>query len=201
MKLNELFNSPNLLKDDFAIGIMDQDPDFNPKWSKIVGTIDGRDVWGSRCFGDNLDVFAFRTNEICEAYVVIKNIELSGALPLVRVWCKPSLRGKGLISALLGFVTKKMNNKIIVTKDEPITKDGKDWLIKLIKNPSGFKITAIDGKKISPEDIESAWTDAKNASVANDLQVIIENGRRYSLWGDNYPLKEAAQHLGNSDLD
>lgn len=207
MKLAELFDCPSLkaaneimAAEDFAIGISDQLPDFNPRWAKVVGTADGRDVWGSRCFGDEIDVFAFRTENKCDAFIALSNTDIKGAQPLMRVWCAPAERGKGLTAALLGFVTKKLKNKLLVAKKEPLTKDGKDWLIKLIKNPRGFIFTTVDGKQVNPVDVEQHWNSAKTSS-STEYEFFIENHRTHSLWGDNYPLVEASQHLGDPNLD
>ena len=210
MKLAELFDSPPIIEqrdwagkliEDFALPITQELPTFDPRWSKIVGTIDARDVWGSRCW-KGVDVYAFRTGSTLDAFIAVKTRKVGGALPLVRVWCDPNQRRRGLISALLGFVTKKMHNRVIVVKKELLTPDGIEWLVKLVKSPGGFKIHDGNGSDVDPASLSTEWQNSKSSGKAGPSQVIIENHRLGPRWSAGpRQLAESAQHLGDSNLD
>lgn len=197
MKLSEIVK----VKEDFAIDIPKQFPDFDPKYSAIVGSIDAREVWGSRCW-KNKDVFAFRTNDKVDAFIAIDSSNENGPYYMNRAWCDESLRGKGLITALLGFFTKKLQNKLYITDDEPLTPDGFNWIYKLIKSPHGFKIHNGNGKFIDAEEFKLTWEKAKSTNSNQSMSVVIENHRRGPLFG-NLPntMFESIQYIGSNEID
>lgn len=201
MKLADLFRSPEYVDEDFAISIPKQFPDFNAKHAKIVGSIDSRDVWGSRCWKDK-DVFAFRTGEQIDAFIAVDISNVNGPFCLNRVWCSEDQRGKGLITALLGFFTKKMNNKLLISDDEPLTPEGFNWLYKLLKSPHGFNIHDGTNKLLDPEEFKLKWEHAKKTRNPQPMTIVIENFRNEPHFG-NIPgtMWESIQYLGDAEID
>jgi hypothetical protein len=197
MLLRDLFHSPPLHEDFINKAFIDE-PDFSPRWSKIVGTIDGRDVWGSRCWGEHLDVYAFRDDESLEAFIVID----TSVTPHALVRISSNIKGKGLVTTLLGFVTKKLGNHLIIAKSEMMSADGQEWLKKLILNPHGFEIHDGHGNKILPSQIDDELKKAKSSKQPGDLEIFIENQRSLPLWGTGYRImNEMSQTLTSEDIE
>lgn len=197
MKLNELVK----IREDFAIGIPEQYPDFNESYSGIIGSIDARDVWSTRCW-KNKDVFAFRTNNDLEAFIAIDTSNSNGPYYLNRAWCNSKYRGRGLITALLGFFTKKMQNQLHISDEEPLTPDGFNWLYKLVKSPHGFAIHDGKGGHIDAEEFKSKWEASKEAGQPQPMTIVIENFRSGKLFGNAAgTLWESIQYIGDSEID
>jgi hypothetical protein len=153
MKLIELFTKlPDAeifhLKEDFINDPLITMPKFKPRYAKVVGTYDGREVWGSRFFGAEHDIYAFREKNATLAFVVVNSRENEmGAYPLERIWTNPKHRSKGYATALILFITQKLGNKLIIQKDEPLTQDSWDWLIKSVEK-NRLKVVDVETKKL-----------------------------------------------------
>ena len=159
-------------------------PDFNPRYAKIVGTMDGLDVWLTRFFGEKYNTFAFRDGEELLAFVVVGSSSTHDAYPLVRMWASPNHRGRGLTTALVMFMTKKLNTRLVIRADEPLTDEGWNWLIKAVQRNKVKAINAATGTALTADDIKSDKMKQRNTGAKTDLSVVIERDvSRYDLFG------------------
>ena len=208
MTLLDLMTSmPDLssLHEDYAVNAAVTLPDFNPRYAKIVGTMDGLDVWLTRFFGVEYDTFAFRDGDELLAFVVVGSTPSQNAYPLVRMWSSPNHRGRGLTTALVMFITKKLNTSLVILDDEPLTDEGWNWLIKAVQRNRVKAVNAATGAALSADDIKSDKMNQHNTGAKTDLSVIIERDvSRYSLFGSggHRQLNEVVYVVdGAEDLD
>jgi hypothetical protein len=174
VKLAEIFNAVpdrSALVEDHAINANATLPTFDPRYSKIVGTIDGRDVWGSRCFPQH-HVFALRAGENVEAFIVLRDATVTehNAHPLTRMFVSPDADKRGYVTALILFVTKKLQLRLILTHDEPLTSDGWSWVTSAIRHNRISAFNAQTGVALTADDIASDRT----VGGKTDLAVLIE---------------------------
>lgn len=159
-------------------------PDFNPKYAKIVGTMDGHDVWLTRFFGEEYNTFAFREGTTLLAFIIVDARPRGSAYPLVRLWTNPQYRGRGFVTALVLFVTKKLGSRLLLTKDELLTDDGWNWLIKAVERKKITALNASSGQQLTSDDILVDYRRRKNISHETELSVIIErSSSRYPVFG------------------
>jgi len=190
MKLKELFSIlPNLellhIKEDFATDPAITIPDFNPRYSKIVGTYDGKDVWGSRFFGPDHDAYGFADKDQVLAFVVIgsdKNAKYD-AYPIERIWTDPSQHGKGYATALILFLTQKLKVKLLIDKNEKLTQDSWDWLIKGVEKK---RLNAIDVKTNKIVKLTKLKKELKQKQLTSTALIIESTSTLATLFGTGY---------------
>lgn len=170
--------------EDYAVNAAITLPDFNPRYSKVVGTMDGLDVWLTRFFGEKYNTFAFREGDELLAFVVVGYAPLQNAYPLVRMWSPPNHRGRGLTTALVMFITKKLNTRLVIRDDEQLTDEGWNWLIKAVQRNKVKAVNAATGDALTADDIKSDKMNQRNTGAKTDLSVVIERDvSRYDLFG------------------
>ena len=83
---------------------------------------------------------------------------------------------KGVITALMAFLTGKLNKKLYISRDEELTKDGLTWILKLANQQwGGLKLTDSKGNKIDPVSLQKEWSKAYSDSSAGPTEIFIEN--------------------------
>jgi GNAT superfamily N-acetyltransferase len=170
MKLLELFQK---LPEDFAIrplGIANSRPknipSFDPAYSKVVGTFDGKDVWGSR-EKRGYEIFGFKVNDNVVSYCIIGEEEVSpGVQEFRELWTDDNYRGRGLGSGLILFLTKKIKIKLLLNKNEIVSPDARMVLSALAKT----------GKiKITSDGVTADYESIFNDRTKNNIELMIES--------------------------
>lgn len=172
MLLNELFS---MLPEDY--GHLNDPPSnlpsFDPKFSKIVGTFDGHDIWGSRELGAAYNIFGIRDGGgVVLAYAIVETQENNGAHKLREIWANQQARGQGYATAVLMFVLRKLNVKLLISHDEPVSDDGRSFIVKGLK---AKKFTASKPDK-TPVDYQAAQTMFNTIGKTAD-EIIIEGSQ------------------------
>jgi hypothetical protein len=202
MKLLDIFSlTPDrtLLVEDHAVDINMADlPDFNPRYSKVVGTVDNQDVWASRYY-PGYHVFAFRDNDQIKAFIVIKDQQVHDAHPLTRMWSMETKETAGMVVALIVFLLRKINMKLIVTDDEPLTPKGWNSLIRGVARGSFRAVDAKTSQPLSAIDLQAERTGGRRTETA----VVLEGDRSaFPIFGNGYRvLSEPVMFIGAKDLD
>lgn len=187
----------SLFREDHAIAMSSSLPDFNPRYAKIIGTMDGKDVWLTRFFGEEYNTFAFRDGEDLLAYVVIGKEKVGNSFPLVRIWSSGQVAGA--ITTLVRFVLSKLRLKLIITDDEPLTKQGWNWLIRATERGKLKAYNAATKKQLSGDDLKKD----RMSGFKTDLAVVLEGDKsKYPLYGTGYRvLGEPVYTLGDASLE
>ena len=136
------------------------------KHSKVVGDIDGREVL---LYSNNMLVFMFATENKVDAFISLTTtFELNGI--------KNNSETGGLVTALIGFVTHRLKQSITIPAHEPLTPDGKDWLVSLIKaNGRGLTIKDQTGQFPDADAIDREWNTALRGIKHGSTSIIIES--------------------------
>lgn len=201
MKINQIISQvpPDLsvFREDHAIAMSSSLPDFNPRYAKVIGTMDGKDVWITRFFGEEYNTFAFREGEDLLAYIVIGRDKIDDAFPLVRIWSSGQITGA--ITTLVRFVLSKLQLKLIITDDEPLTKQGWNWLIRATERGKLKAYNATTREQLFGDDLRKD----RASGFKTDLAVIIESDKsKYPLYGTGYRiLGEPIYTLGDKNLE
>jgi hypothetical protein len=203
VKLSDIYHqAPNLslFHEDFAINANITIPDFDPRYAKVVGTMDAKDVWGSGYFGPNHTVFAFRNNDEVEAFIIVDNNQYKGHCPLTRLWSNPKYQGRGYVTALVQFVLKKLKLPLCITSDEGLTTDGWQWVIKAV-GAQRVKVADESGTEVSVEQLTTEF----NNRVRTKTELFFEqddSSTIESLFGTGYrTLTEMTKYIGDERLD
>lgn len=208
MKLADLFSTIpedelKIVHEDIADGFLPaQLPDFNPRYSKIVGTMDGHDVWASRFYPGH-HVFAFRSDEELLAYITIKDQMQSGAHPLTQVWSRQTRETAGMTTALVLFLLRKLQFKLILTADELLTPWGQSFLIRNVER-NIFKAYDVNTQAaVTGEDIKRNLANVKQTREPSDLAIVLEGREiKYPLYGTGYrQLTELRLAIGSPELE
>lgn len=88
----------------------------------------------------------------------------------------------GQVFALLNYVVNMANIRLTITADEPLTKEGFNWVAKLINNPAGLKITDLEGNPINTKQLKDEWLKSKSSqgTESGDTGIVIsESSQRW----------------------
>jgi hypothetical protein len=192
MKLSDIFEERAV---DFEFGERDL-PNLQ-SYSKIIGTFDGFEIWGSRAYGDKMDTFCISENGIMPIAMVVistdaKIINGQRFSEIVKVWVHEKHRGKALIVCIIGFIVSKM--KLALTSGPLVTGDGEKLFKKMIERKS-FKMAMIDNGAIVEIDSKRLF------SFPNELQIAIIGG--WSAYNDMFEhpiVKEMRKFRGCNSL-
>lgn len=180
MKLCELFNQ---IPEDYAMRTVagsDSNPlnlpKFDPRYSKVVGTFDGKDVWGSK-ETKGYDTYGFRDGEKTIAYIILDERETKPDTQVFKeIWVNQNYRRKGLASGLVLFLTTKSKINLVLTPDELVSDNAREIFTALGKSGK-IKIEDQDGNLDTFEKILSTKT-------KNDYSLLIrEDALQKKLFG------------------
>jgi len=149
MKLLELFGR---LPEDYAMRTVNGPdehpsnlPKFDPNYSKVVGTLDGKDVWGSREI-KGYDTYGFRDGDKTIAYVILDEKEIKPDTQAFKeLWVDKFYRRKGLGSGLILFLISKSKINLVLTPTELVSDDAREIFLSLGRSGK-IKIEDQDGK-------------------------------------------------------
>lgn len=154
-------------------------PDLNDEQtSKMLGTSDGYEIWGSTFFGKGGDTYCIsNSDDKVIAMVIInqksRNVGGLSFQDIEKVWVEPKQRGKALVACIIQFIVKKLN--ISLGSGKSITDDGEKMFKKLIANKK-FKFKILNkGVVLNIDDVD----EEKLFSYSNPYEiVIVENWDR-----------------------
>lgn len=135
-----------------------------------IGYIDNEDVFVIN--EPTYDVYFFKQNNQISCYVALGSQIINGYKDLIRVH-KINNAPKGAITTLIMFF-RKNGIKIRISDTEPLTHQGINWLIKLIQNPRGLKITNQSGNAIDVKSLHNEWVNAFNTNIDGPTSIYIE---------------------------
>jgi hypothetical protein len=197
MKLQELFT---LLPEDYGRlpPIPPNLPSFDPKYSKVVGTFDGLDIWGSRELA-GFDIFGIRdTTGDALSYLIVSNADIGGAFPLRELWTASDARGCGYATILLSFVLRKLGRRIILTHDEVVSDDARSFILKGA-DAGKFKVHTATGRVVTPGELQQTFSQLGKTDTE---LVLSESVVPYDLFGmEDGGLKEPWYVRGEVGLD
>lgn len=141
------------------IGYSDKLGDLNVPTTKIIssaeqiGTISQKPVM--KYDQGNATLFFFTEDDRISALVLVAD---GNKLRAIKNFSGQS----GQIYALINYIVNIDNRRLIITPDEPLTKEGLQWIVKLIKKPSGLKVTSLDGGNVNIETLKTEWLKSKS---------------------------------------
>jgi hypothetical protein len=68
----------------------------------------------------------------------------------------------GQIYALINYIVNIDNRRLVITSDEPLTKEGFNWIARLIKEPTGIKVSTLDGASVDVKTLHNEWLKSKS---------------------------------------
>lgn len=182
MKLKELLdNNPIsfLDEDNTFIGnqpLENQEVSFDSAYSRPIGTYNGLEIWGSKYFGKNYDLYGIldKQRNILSwcLFDIVKNL---GYSTLLRVFVDKNNRGKNLTLLIINFLTEKGKEKIMVDKDEFTSDSSRGMLKAWYKNNTSrrFEMNFIDNNiKIETPDIESIFKIGSKNKISITMESI-----------------------------
>ena len=117
--------------------------------SEIVGEIERRDVWEFSAGNQELYFFVTSSNTIA-AFALLLGSSIRGVRNISGV--------RGQVTSLISFVVHTLNRPLKITSDEPLTGDGLDWIVSLIKaGGRGLKLTDQRGNYPNAAAIKDEW--------------------------------------------
>lgn len=150
-------------------------PTFDPIYSKIVGTQDTVDVWGSRERKD-VEIFGFRdtANKVIAYLIIDEYPAAENTFKLREIWVSPEHRGNSLGTGLLIFLIRKLNLKLLLASNEIVSDDARK-IIKKAVNKKLFKASINKDVTLSI---------ALNDLTKNDIEITLyERKEHYRLYG------------------
>ena len=107
-----------------------QEVSFDVAYSRPVGTFNGLEIWGSKYFGKNIDLYGIldaQRNVV--AWCTFDIVKHSGYATLTRMWVQADNRGNNHILTIVNFVIEKCKEKVLIDSDE-MTPDSSRKMIK-----------------------------------------------------------------------
>lgn len=182
MKLKYLFeNNPIhfINEDNMFVGsqpLNKQKVSFDVAYSRPVGTFNGLEIWGSKYFGKNKDLYGILDNQRkVLAWAVFDNKLNPNYSTFERAWVEPSERGKDHTLTIINFLITKANEKVMIDKNEITSTDSRNLIRKWMSYPPQkrhFNVSFFDSKgKIPSPDLDNILKD----NTKNDVYIIFEN--------------------------
>lgn len=189
MKLDDLFNNNpiNFQEEDITTLFLEdnrfdfqplqhQQVDFNVAYSRPVGTYNGKEIWGSRYFGKDVDLYGILDKQRnILAWSAFDNKSHTGYSTLIRSYVDPTQRGKDLTLTIINFLVTKANEKIWIDKDEPTSKDSRKLIGKWFQYPiqkRHFNMKFFDS---SGEIAKPNTNQILQGGIKNDVYIILED--------------------------
>jgi hypothetical protein len=172
-EINQEKPKPGVAEDSLnEIGYSDQLGDLSVPHEKIIngatqdGQISQKPVMKYK--QGNTTLFFFADDKDITALVLIAD---GNKLRAIKNFTNQS----GQVFALINYIVNMANLRLIITPDEPLTKEGFNWIAKLVKNPSGLKVTDFDGNSIDIDRLRNEWARSKSVqgSDSGDTGIII----------------------------
>lgn len=181
MTLKELFeNNPiHFLEDNTFIGsqsFKNQQVSFDVAYSRPIGTFNGLEIWGSKYFGKDYDLYGILDKQRnVLGWVVFDLIKHPGYSTFSRAWVEPSERGKEHTLTIINFLISKAYEKIMIDKDELTSTDSRNMLRKWFNyspQKRHFSIKFFDSRgEITKPDLDQILKDR----TKNDVYLIFED--------------------------
>ncbi|MGI0075932.1 MAG: hypothetical protein ACREAU_00820 [Nitrosopumilaceae archaeon] len=194
MKLKDLFeHNPVAFLDEMVdntfIGdqpLEKQDISFDVAYSRPVGTFNGLEIWGSKYFGKNKDLYGILDNQRSVlAWAVFDLVKHPGYSTFERAYTVPKERGKNHILTIINFLVEKAKEKVLVDKDELTSNSSRKMFKKwfdLSPQLRHFTINFFEnGKKIEHPDLHKIFQQGER----NQVYIILEDafGRNLPRYG------------------
>jgi len=81
---------------------------------------------------------------------------------------------KGVITALITFIVRKLGRRLIISKDEGLTSQGLQWLQNIIKSGGrGLRFTTA-GNPVDLSQLSKEWAQSIETDVPGPTEIIIE---------------------------
>lgn len=154
------------------IGYSDHLGELNVPDSKVIanatqeGTISQRPVM--KYEQGNTTVFFFAEDEKISSLVLISD---GNKLRAIKNFTGQSEQ----VYALVNYIVNIANTRLVITPDEPLTKEGFQWISRMIKNPTGLKITDTNDDSIDMNSLRNEWLKSKSVhgSESGDTGIVI----------------------------
>lgn len=158
--------------------------------SKLVGEIDGRDVYVYRK-GEQCCYFFNNDNDI-DALILVVDGKLRGVRNFIGI--------PGAITALIGFYVHKLNKPLAIDASEQFSSDGINWLCKLIKaGGRGLKLTDQTGNYPDADEVYAEWQKAMRSDMPGKTSIVIESNVKRKLYNRDELLLIPTMWLHESD--
>lgn len=140
---------------------------------EIIGHMENRDI--AIIQDNNHEIYIMKTeDDKMMAYVALSKHTINGYYPINQF--ENVSKTPGAITALIAFLVSNKKYKLTFDKTEPLTYDGLQWLLKLIKNKGrGFTITDNTGHFPLAQDVIDDWNNSRNDNTPGKINVFIEN--------------------------
>jgi len=127
------------------------------------------DVYGVND-GHHIIVF-MKNNGKISAYIAFRLEESQGFHNLERMHNINAQQGS--ITALIAFIHKKYSTKFRIDKTERLTKEGLNWICKLLDEGRGFTITDLNNNTITSNDLIVSWNHARQTNKHTEFGLLI----------------------------
>ena len=184
MKLTEIINNSKIIEDNFFNGDQPSDPQdisFDVAYSRPVGTFNGLEIWGSKYFGKDIDVYGILNKERdIISWAAFDNTN-NNYLKFIRAYSKE--KGKNHILTIMNFLIEKLKQKIIITSNEVTSTSSRNMLLKWTKLTPQFKHFSM--KFFDNDEEIFNYEDALKDNVKNNIRIVMEDvyNRTLPLFG------------------
>jgi len=197
MKLIDLFT---IIPEDFAIRPLEHAdrgdlPTFDPVYSKVVGSQDGVDVWGSR-EKQGFDIYGFRDSNETIAFIALSSEEVKPNFQKFhQLWVSSLYRKRGLGAGLIMFLIRKLGINLVLDKDEIVSLDARNLIGKL--HADGRLKLSRDGLLLTKDEAFSILNDLS----INDVSITIhERKADVPLFGGSAKLANGMSRLQEASV-
>lgn len=197
MKLYEVLeNNPVAFLDEDNTYVGDQPLDtqqvsFDVAYSRPVGTFNGLEIWGSKYFGKNIDLYGIIDEQRnILAWCTLDVVQNTGYSTLTRVWVDPTQRGKNLVLTLINFITEKLKEKVMIDSRELTSSSSRGMIQKWVNLDPQYRHFTIkfvqNGQEITTPNV----ADILQQGSVNNVAVIFE-----SMYNRNLPRYGAGKRI------
>jgi len=181
MKLREILdNNPIRFLDENNSYIGDQplekqEISFDVAHARPVGTYNGHEIWGSKFFGKDYDLFGILDKERnILAWCLFDIVKNAGYSTFLRAYVDKDHRGQNLTLVIMNFMTEKNKEKVMIDKDELTSSSSRGMIKSWFMNPAKrrFDIKFFDGDvQLNDPDIEQVL----KAGEKNNISIVFED--------------------------
>lgn len=131
-----------------------------------IGMVDSMPVYGAIFHGHS--IVAFKENDVIQSAVIFdQDNNLRGI--------QNASKTKGAVTVLMLYILNHFTNKLVISKNEPLTPDGLKWVCNILKSDRKlFSIVDNIGEVPDPSQLEAAWNESWEQNFApNEIELYI----------------------------
>lgn len=176
-----------LISEDYSFSTLEEPPKNLPIFPfreyKALGSFDNYHIWVSLELPKPFKIFAIRSDDLKDVltYCIVNGDDFNGFNKFIELWVNPKYRGQGIGTIMILFLLKKLELKLLISKDGLVSDSMRQFLKSSLKSKK-IKIKDTNLDLIPDENVLKIISNR----TKNDFELVLtESKSEYAMFADN----------------